>query len=102
MSLKALPKNYLGLTDLEEDRSLYANIGISTRIRSGLLALMTLLHELIHTATPYKGSNHGGKFKEIAMAVGLRPPHSEVRNVTPELRVRLIEIRNQLGPYPQS
>lgn len=87
---------------MESDRAIYADIQISTRIRSGLLALMTLLHELIHTATPYKGADHGPKFRATAQALGLRAPHSYVRNLTPELRAELIELRNKLGPYPQS
>lgn len=102
MSLKPLPDGYLGMTHMEEDRELMADIGISNRIHSAMLALMTLAHELVHLTSPYKGQPHGPRFQKVAKAVGLRAPFAEVRNITPEFRVSLILIRQKLGPYPAS
>jgi len=99
--LRPLPSWYLGMTDMDPDEPT-ATIGISTTIKSGMIALMTLMHELIHLTTPCKGPDHGPRFQKIAKALGIRKPFSEIRNITPELRVRLVEIRNKLGRYPEA
>lgn len=78
----------------------YTRIVISPRIRSGRLALATLLHEVIHTAVPFSRRDHGKEFVCIARRLGFVSPFSEI-NVSPALLLRLREIQRKLGPYPR-
>lgn len=61
--------------------------------------LGVLVHELIHAIHPTAG--HRGDFVSTAREVGLMGPWTAT---TPgdDLKVRLREIRNALGPYPHS
>ena len=65
---------------------------------TGLLALDTLVHELVHAVVGGK-YGHGRQFLEVAAAIGLDDdgPTAGAEEV---LMQRLIEIRNILGPYP--
>ena len=60
-------------------------------------ALETLLHEMIHHATP--GDGHRGRFGALASLVGFLVPWHETPP-TPELRQLLATVLDVLGPYP--
>ena len=74
-------------------------IKISPILEDPFVIAYVMTHELIHAYRPEAG--HGTAFKEVALAVGLEGP---MRSTTPgpELGVRLLEIVEQLGPYPHS
>lgn len=102
MFLKTLPAGLIGRTIFDpDDAPGYTPILISPRIHSGTLALAVLLHELIHTAVPYKEPAHGKAFRKIASPLGFRGPFSVIQNITPDLSSWLISIRNKLGAYPR-
>ena len=69
-----LPEGILGRTNFPELPTPFTQIVISHRIRSGSLALATLLHELIHTTTPLKCPDHGRLFIKPAPRLGFRSP----------------------------
>jgi hypothetical protein len=64
--------------------------------------LETLLHELIHASVGIK-EKHRGRFKEIAIAVGLEGKMTAT-GVNPGtiLHGQLLTIESQLGPYPHA
>lgn len=98
--LKPLPPTILGRTIFDPEVPNYVPILISPRIRSSLLVLAVLLHELVHTAVPYREPSHGRAFRRIAAPLGFQSPFSVVQNITPDLRLMLVSLRNKLGPYP--
>ena len=103
MTLKPLdPPSVWGRTVFENSKVPYVPIYISTSIRNGVNALATLLHELVHTSVPYKEPDHGKAFRSIAHGLGFRSPYSLIWKFSPELKSKLIAIRNKLGPYPPS
>lgn len=61
--------------------------------------LPTLVHELVHVVAGHPG--HRGRFKQIAMAVGLEGKMTATVAGT-ELAEKLREIAVQLGPYPHA
>lgn len=65
----------------------------------GLLALDILVHELVHAATPDDEGDHGGRFMEVAAAIGLDDdgPTAAAGRV---LLKRLEDIQKTLGSYP--
>jgi hypothetical protein len=61
--------------------------------------LDTLVHESIHAVLPE--AKHGKAFAKMSEVVGLiGPPKSNT--ASPELRLRLEEIAERLGPYPHA
>ena len=63
---------------------------------TGLYALDTLTHELVHATT---NDGHGDRFREVAAAIGL-DDRGTASSAEEALMQRLIKIRNILGPYP--
>lgn len=76
-----------------------AEVFISPIEESAVEVLGTLVHELVHVATP--GSGHGPTFKRLALRVGLE---GKMRSAGPgaELRTKLVEMARDLGPYPHA
>ena len=62
-----------------------------------VLVLGTLLHELIHLATP--GEGHGGRFAEVARELGFLPPVTQYKP-SATLKDRLKALAQKLGPMP--
>jgi hypothetical protein len=60
--------------------------------------LDTLTHELVHAVDDCK-NGHGEKFKEIALAVGLKGPMRSA-GANESLRQELARIAEKLGKYP--
>jgi SprT-like family len=60
--------------------------------------LDTLTHELVHAVDDCK-NGHGEKFKEIALAVGLKGPMRSA-GANEFLRQELVRIAEKLGKYP--
>ena len=100
MTLKPLEAPVWGRTVFENSKVSFVPIYISTSIRNGVNVLATLLHELVHTSIPYKEPDHGKAFRSIARGLGFRSPYSLIQNFSPELKLKLVSIRNKLGPYP--
>jgi hypothetical protein len=76
----------------------YAEVFIAPTI-TGIEALATLVHELIHTATP--GEGHRGKFRTAALGLGLEGRMTET-HAGPALIVCLQAIIEKLGTYPHA
>ena len=76
-----------------------SQIKISPVLEDPFVVAHVMTHELIHAYLPAAG--HGKGFKEVALAVGLKGP---MRSTKPglELGVRLLEIVEELGPYPHT
>lgn len=81
----------------EASRDGKSHIFISPMLEDPVLVLSVLLHEACHAKTP--GEEHKGAFITEAKSVGLLPPWT---STTPsdELRVKLQEIADILGPFP--
>jgi formylmethanofuran dehydrogenase subunit E len=60
--------------------------------------LDTLTHEIVHAVDDCK-NGHGEKFKEIALAVGLKGPMRSA-GANESLRQELARIAEKLGKYP--
>lgn len=73
---------------------------ISPTLGTGLLAIDTLVHELVHTVVGFK-CGHKGPFKKCATDVGLVGKMS-CAGMSPELEVELKEMCKRLGPYPHA
>lgn len=76
----------------------YNEIFITPKIADSMLVLETLTHEVIHAVDDNK-SGHTGAFKRLARAVGLEGQITATR-ASSELRERLNEIIDSLGPIP--
>lgn len=72
---------------------------ISPVLEDSISVLETLVHELVHAATPGVKRAHGKEFGKIARALGLEgkltATHAGI-----ELRAKLIAMVDTLGPYP--
>lgn len=73
-------------------------IFISPTISDNLEVLDTLTHELIH-ATAGLNCGHKGKFRHIAIAIGMKPPLRSC-GAGEELKKELLTISEILGAYP--
>ena len=74
---------------------------ISPALGSGIDALDTLAHELVHAAIdPFSG--HNGKFITASRAVGLTNGKPTCAGAGLELRAQLEKIAAQLGEYPHA
>jgi len=79
---------------------LEAKIFIAPDVVEDLQVLETLVHELIHSVLPYDAL-HGDQFKDLADALGLEGPMKFTYAGT-KLRIKLLNISNTLGPYPEN
>lgn len=75
-------------------------IFISPTIEDPLVALSTLVHEIVHALDDCK-NGHGKPFRRIADKVGLLPP-MEATRPSPELSELLEDIASDLGELPDS
>lgn len=75
-------------------------IFISPVLSDSVAVLDTLMHELIHAVDDCK-NKHGPVFKKMALKLGLKGPMRSA-GAGPELKVRLKELAESLGPYPHS
>lgn len=75
-------------------------IFISPALSDSVAVLDTLMHELIHAVDDCK-NKHGPVFKKMALKLGLKGPMRST-GAGPELKVRLKELAESLGPYPHS
>lgn len=73
---------------------------ISPVLGTGLLAIDTLVHELVHVVVGFE-CKHGGAFKVCATAVGLEGKMA-CAGMSPKLEVELTALCKQLGPYPHA
>lgn len=75
-------------------------IFICPTLEDPVAVLDTLVHELVHAVDNCE-HGHGKEFKKIATKIGLV---GRMRSAAagPELRVRLKDIADSLGPYPHS
>jgi hypothetical protein len=76
----------------------YAEVFIAPTV-TGMIALETLVHELLHTATPDEG--HRGKFRTAAIGLGLEGKMTAT-HAGPALVVCLQAIITELGEYPHA
>lgn len=74
----------------------HAEMFISPELEA-MPAAATLLHELIHAATP--GARHGGQFKKLALAAGLTG-RMTATVAGPLLVPKLEEMLRAMPPYP--
>jgi hypothetical protein len=74
-----------------------AHIFISPELSAVLPVLETLLHELIHAATP--GEGHKGGFVKVAKACGFRKPWTSTPS-TEQLTFQLEALAKRLPAYP--
>jgi hypothetical protein len=74
-------------------------IKISPILEDPFVVAHVMVHELIHAYRPDAG--HGRGFKDVAVAVGLKSPMRSTKP-GPELGLRLLEIVEELGPYPHT
>jgi hypothetical protein len=63
-----------------------------------VLVLDTLVHELVHAVDDCQ-NKHGKEFKKIALSLGMIGPMRSA-GAGPELKTKLAELSEQLGPYP--
>ena len=75
-------------------------IFISPTLSDSYDVLDTLVHELIHAVDDCK-HKHGKEFKKIALGLGLKGPMRSA-GAGPELKVKLLALLPQLGPYPHA
>lgn len=75
-------------------------IFISPALSDSVAVLDTLMHELIHAVDDCK-NKHGPVFKKMALKLGLKGPMRSA-GAGPELKARLKELAESLGPYPHS
>ncbi len=75
-------------------------IMISPVLGTGLLAIDTLVHELVHATVGIK-AGHKGPFKKCALAVGLVGKMRSA-GMSPQLEAELTEMCKQLGRYPHA
>ena len=73
-------------------------IFIAPTLKSAYDVLDTLLHELVHAVDNCE-HKHGKEFKKIALKLGMQGPMRSAE-AGPELKVILIALLDQLGPYP--
>ena len=73
-------------------------IFIAPQESDSIEVLDTLTHELVHAVDDCK-NGHGEKFKEIALAVGLKGPMRSA-GANESLRQELARIAEKLGKYP--
>lgn len=81
-----------------EDHSF--QVFISPVLREGVEVAGTLVHELVHCAVGI-GCKHRGPFPRVARAIGLEGKMTATV-VGESLKVRLMELIEQLGPYPHA
>jgi hypothetical protein len=62
-----------------------------------LEVLDTLVHEMVHAATP--GAGHKGAFKQLAQSIGMRGPMTTA-SAGPELVLRLNGLAKELDEFP--
>jgi hypothetical protein len=75
-------------------------IQISPELDDPVKILAVLVHEMIH-ASDNGASKHVGKFKQVALAVGLEGKMTATM-ASPELLARLEKLATTIGPYPHS
>ena len=75
-------------------------IFISPTLSDAYEVLDTLVHELIHAVDDCQ-HKHGKEFKKIALRLGLKGPMRSA-GAGPELKVKLLALLPQLGPYPHA
>lgn len=75
-------------------------IFISPTIDDRVKVLATLLHELVHAAVGIK-EQHGPAFRKVALRLGFVGKMTQT-DPGDELRSRLVDVADQLGPYPHS
>lgn len=73
-------------------------IFISPTLSSAFDVIDTLTHELVHAVDDCQ-HKHGKEFKKIALKMGMQG-HMRSAGAGPELKVKLLELLEQLGPYP--
>ena len=73
-------------------------IFISPTLSSAFEVIDTLTHELVHAADDCQ-HKHGKEFKKIALKMGMQGPMRSA-GAGPELKAKLLELLEQLGPYP--
>jgi hypothetical protein len=73
---------------------------VSPILDAPFAAIQTLAHELVHAVDDCV-SGHHGRFREIALAIGLLKPVRTAR-AGPELTVTINAIVDALGPYPHA
>lgn len=78
----------------------HTEVFVRPDIAEGLAVAEIVVHELIHAALG-PGYAHGPVFKKLATAVGLRGK-MKATHAGDELKARLSEIVEKLGPYPHS
>jgi len=62
--------------------------------------LPTLLHEMVHAATPQAG--HKGEFVKVARGLGFTKAFTSSENSTDDLKARLADLATEMGDYPHS
>ena len=73
-------------------------IFISPALHDSVEVLDTLVHELVH-AVDDCSHKHGKEFKKMALSLGLKGPMRSA-SAGPELKERLGQLVQRLGPYP--
>ena len=77
-----------------------ARIFIAPDVVEDLQVLEILVHELAHAVLP-EGVQHGEPFKDLADKLGLEGKITSTYAGT-KLRIKLLNISNTLGPYPEN
>jgi hypothetical protein len=75
-------------------------IFVSPIIDDPLAAAEVLMHEIIHAAVGVE-AKHGPAFKHVALALGFRTPMTSTP-ASPELKERLRQVIESVGPYPHA
>jgi len=75
-------------------------IFICPTLEDPVAVLDTLVHEMVHAVDNCE-HGHGKEFKKIATTIGLVGPMRSA-SAGPELRLRLKDLADRLGPYPHS
>ena len=79
----------------------HATIELSPTIRSARLALLVLLHEMVHAAVPrFMPGEHDALFRKVARKVGFVSPFRQI-HAGPRLDAELRALAKRLGPYPR-
>ena len=73
-------------------------IFISPTLSSAFEVIDTLTHELVHAVDDCQ-HKHGKEFKKIALKMGMQGPMRSA-GAGPELKAKLNELLEKLGPYP--
>ena len=73
---------------------------ISPVLDDAVEVLDTLVHELVH-AVDDCANKHGKPYRKIALKIGLQGPMRSA-SAGPELRARLAQLADELGPYPHA